>query len=51
MIKERIFKALKQQLSTYVHDFKDEWLNVGLLSGMIELNNLVLDAREINKVF
>lgn len=38
-------------MEKFIHGFKEDNLKVGLLSGQVELKNLVLNQAEINKVF
>jgi len=50
MIKRRVYALLKDSLNNFVYDFNEERLEVGLISGIIELKDLVIKPDAVNSV-
>jgi hypothetical protein len=51
MLKRKLFGALKDTLSKFVYNFKEEMIEVGLLSGKIELKDLIIKPNPVNEIF
>jgi hypothetical protein len=51
MINEKVYSYLEKYLKKYLIGFNKEQLDVGLLSGSIELKEINLNAVSINKLF
>jgi len=50
MIKRKVYALLKDSLNKFVYDFNEERLEVGLISGIIELKDLVIKPDAVNAV-
>lgn len=50
MIKRKVYALLKDSLNNFVYDFNEERLEVGLISGIIELKDLVIKPDAVNAV-
>ena len=50
-VKQKAYKAIKDSMEKYIFGFKEDNLKVGLLSGEVELNNLVIDPKAVNDDF
>jgi hypothetical protein len=50
MIRRRVYAALKDTLAKFIMNFNEEQLNVGLISGDVEMKNLILNADVVNAI-
>ena len=50
MLKRKIFAQLKSVFSEYLYGFSEDQIEVGLLSGKIELKNLIVKPSKVNEM-
>lgn len=50
MLNQKVYGALKETLDQFVMDFNEKQLDIGLISGNVEMKNLILRADAINQI-
>ena len=51
MLKRRVYNALKAKLSEFLYGFTEDTIEIGILSGKIELKNLSVRPNKVNEIF
>lgn len=51
MLKKRVYNALKAKLSEFLYGFTEDTIEIGILSGKIELKNLIVRPNKVNEIF
>lgn len=51
MLKRRVYNALKAKLSEFLYGFTEDTIEIGILSGKIELKNLIVRPNKVNEIF
>jgi len=51
MLRRRVYNALKDKLSEFLYGFTEDKIEIGLLSGRIELKNLIVKPKKVNEIF
>jgi hypothetical protein len=51
MLKRRVYNALKAKLSEFLYGFTEDKIEIGILTGKIELKNLIVRPNKVNEIF
>ena len=51
MFKRKIYDGLKTKLSEFLYGFSEDKIEIGILSGKIELKNLIVKPNKVNEIF
>ena len=49
MLQGKIFKILKEKIGEYLYGFKEDQLEIGIFSGRVKLENVILKHDKINE--
>ena len=51
MLRRRVYNALKSTLSEFLYGFTEDKIEIGILSGKIELRNFIVKPNKVNELF